>query len=47
MITQIFSLLASLYSAIGPGFLLALAWPVFLFGLIVVIRAQLGPTPAE
>lgn len=33
MITQTMSLMASMYDAIGPGFLLALALPFFVLAL--------------
>ena len=48
MIMRILSFMATMYEAIGPGILLALAMPFFAIALILVVRAALkGPMPAE
>jgi len=39
MIGQTLSLVGSLYSAIGPGFVLAAALPVLIIALTLVVRA--------
>lgn len=39
MISQALSMMADMYAAIGPGFFLALALPVLLLALVLVLRS--------
>lgn len=39
MIAQTLSLMGAMYGAIGPGFILAMSFPLLLIALFVVIRA--------
>jgi hypothetical protein len=41
MITQVINLLVAMYEAIGPGFLLAMAFPVLLVVFALVVFAGL------
>ena len=42
MIAQILSLLGEMYAGIGPGFFFALALPLLLGALALVLRALVG-----
>lgn len=47
MINQTLSLVGALYSAIGPGFLLAAALPFLVIALVVVVRLGIRRTRAS
>ena len=47
MIAQIGSMFVGMYGAVGPGLILALALPVTLTALVVVVREGLRRTKSE